>query len=88
MVERLKPNQISCCWRLDPENTRKIFRADVLLIAKDVSEIHGNADGMMKKNGIAVFDPTRFEDISYLRSAQLTAVTCGINEKNTISVSV
>ena len=42
---------------------------------------------MMKKNGIAVFDPTRFEDISYLRSAQLTAVTCGINEKNTISVS-
>ncbi len=70
-----------------PGKYPKNFQADVLLIAKDVSEIHGNADGMMKKNGIAVFDPTRFEDISYLRSAQLTAVTCGINEKNTISVS-
>ncbi len=63
------------------------FQADILLIAKDVSELRGNTDGMMRKNGIAVFDPARFEDISFLRTEQLTAVTCGINEKNTISVS-
>ncbi len=30
------------------------FQADILLIAKDVSELRGNTDGMMRKNGIAV----------------------------------
>lgn len=63
------------------------FGADIVLIGNRVSNIHHLPQGCIKKNALVVFDPEDAAHCRFIERRGLRPVTCGIGERNTLSIS-
>ena len=63
------------------------FGADIVLIGNEVADIHDLPYGCIKKNALVVFDPEDAAHCRFIERRGLRPVTCGVGERNTLSVS-
>ncbi len=63
------------------------FGADIVLIGNDVADIHDLPCGCIKENALVVFDPADAIHCRFIEKRGLRPVTCGVGERNTLSIS-
>lgn len=63
------------------------FGADIVLIGSDVKDIHELPCGCIKRDAVIVFDPEDAAHCHFIKKRGLRPVTCGIGERNTLSIS-
>ena len=63
------------------------FGADIVLIGNDIADVHDLPCGCIKENALVVFDPADAVHCPFIEKRGLRPVSCGVGERNTLSVS-